>query len=96
MFLDQVDSSAGDCREKPQVISETLACIIEQLYRNYKAGSVSLYLHLTEVSPSGYATGRKCGVQVRDQYVCRFTHRIEANASASENFDKYLRIEKKY
>ncbi len=39
MFLDQVDSSAGDCREKPQVMRETLARIIDPLYRIIKPGA---------------------------------------------------------
>ncbi len=90
-FQDQVDSRGTDCLDKEKEQSETLALILEQLYRIIKPGGFVLIFITPRLVHRAMLPLEKAGFELYDHYAWRFTRRTESNAIVSENFDKVLR-----
>ncbi len=90
-FLDQVDSRGTDCPDKARELRETLALIVEQLYRIIKSGGFVLIFITPRLVHRIMLPLENADFALHDHYAWRFTRRTESNAVASENFDKYLR-----
>lgn len=90
-FLNHLDSSDGEGQENPRELNETLALIIEQIYRIVKPGGFVLIFTAPRLVHRAMLPLENAGFELRDQYAWRFTRRTQSNPIGNKNFDKDLK-----